>query len=82
MGFEKIHEKLEFDAERCKQCLLCVMFCPVKALTLDGLRIRCNEKCIGCGTCEKYCPDLAIRAIKPSLQKRPEQDKTKESIIK
>ncbi len=75
MVFENINKNLEFDVERCKQCQLCVMFCPVKALTLDGLNIKCNDKCIGCGTCERYCPDLAIRVIKPPGQEQPEKDK-------
>jgi 2-oxoglutarate ferredoxin oxidoreductase subunit delta len=47
----------------CKQCGICVAFCPVEALGQDeaGYAVAKNpEACIGCMQCELRCPDFAI----------------------
>jgi 2-oxoglutarate ferredoxin oxidoreductase subunit delta len=47
----------------CKGCSICVAFCPVGALSMDGdgkAVLSKPDKCIRCGLCEKRCPDLAI----------------------
>ena len=37
-------------------------FCPKKALALDAedKAVHDPEKCVACGLCTQYCPDLAI----------------------
>lgn len=37
-------------------------FCPKKALALDAedKAVHDPEKCVACGLCAQYCPDLAI----------------------
>ncbi|GEM_PF-181010 len=56
----------------CKGCGICVLKCPVKALSFSktlgvyGTPIPDIdiEKCIACGNCFRFCPDSAIRVIK------------------
>ncbi|MBR6342508.1 MAG: 4Fe-4S binding protein [Selenomonadaceae bacterium] len=48
---------------RCKDCGICVAFCPKQVLGLDELgkvKIVNAEACIACGQCELRCPDYAI----------------------
>jgi len=61
--------KVVIDEEMCKECGLCIEFCPVKALAKgDKLNKKGKyytilahpEKCTGCGTCALMCPDAAI----------------------
>ena len=51
-----------FDEEKCKQCLLCVPYCPDSAIpVVDGERRNFDlMHCKGCGICEKACPFGAI----------------------
>jgi 2-oxoglutarate ferredoxin oxidoreductase subunit delta len=56
--------------EICKSCGVCIEKCPVKCLSYDqnnseylgmpAVKIDI-KKCIACGTCERVCPDCAIR---------------------
>ena len=56
----------------CKGCSLCIVRCPVKALSLskdlgflgNPMPIVDMEKCIGCKMCQKTCPDAAIKVDK------------------
>lgn len=49
--------------KNCKQCGICVAFCPKQVLkqqmghTPEVVRI---EACIGCRMCQLRCPDFAI----------------------
>ena len=53
----------------CKGCSLCIIKCPVNALTFSKdenflgtpMPIIDTEKCIGCGKCSDICPDGAIK---------------------
>jgi len=58
-------------AERCINCVACVVFCPQKAIRYSGdqaYRID-PDKCVRCGTCKPYCNHHAI--VDPS-QPEPE----------
>ena len=60
----------------CKSCGECVMKCPVNAISWDtkqlgmlgepAIMIDLN-KCIGCETCERVCPDSAIKITNKRL---------------
>ena len=47
----------------CKQCGVCVAFCPKAVLVADKdgtAKVEHPEECNGCRICELLCPDLAI----------------------
>ena len=45
----------------CKNCMVCVEFCPTEALTVVGDRLNINvDACKSCMLCELRCPDFAI----------------------
>lgn len=48
--------------EKCKQCLLCVPYCPDSCISVkNGQRQEFDyEHCKGCGICAKACPFNAI----------------------
>ncbi len=59
----------------CKGCGICLIKCPVGALSWDKNKKNFlgkpipkvdMEKCIGCGICEDICPDAAIKVNKKS----------------
>lgn len=52
--------------ERCKECGICIAFCPQKNLSAgqDGRPVVIDAKrCTGCRQCEYYCPDFAVRVV-------------------
>lgn len=51
-----------FLQEKCKQCLLCVPYCPDSCIPVcDGKRAEFDLKhCKGCGICVAACPFGAI----------------------
>jgi len=65
--------KVKIDAERCKECKLCVEFCPRKVLVVsDETNARGfhpvvmgdEEKCTGCGICALVCPSVCIEVYR------------------
>jgi 2-oxoglutarate ferredoxin oxidoreductase subunit delta len=60
----------------CKQCGLCVAFCPRQCLVLneEGAPIVVNpERCTGCGWCELHCPDFAI-SVRECVAEKPKDE--------
>lgn len=55
-----------FIEDKCKQCLLCVPFCPDSAIPVkEGKRGEFDfAHCKGCGICVKTCPFDAIDFVK------------------
>lgn len=60
----------------CKSCGECVMKCPVNAISWDTKKLGMLgepaimidlDKCIGCETCERVCPDSAIKITNKRL---------------
>lgn len=51
-----------WDREKCKQCLLCVPYCPDASIPVcDNKRNEFDyEHCKGCGICVAACPFHAI----------------------
>ena len=48
--------------DKCKQCMLCVPFCPDSSIPMQGgKRVEFDfDHCKGCGICAKVCPFDAI----------------------
>lgn len=54
-----------FHEEACKQCMLCIPFCPdsvISAQNGKGLHFEYMH-CKGCGICENVCPFKAITMV-------------------
>lgn len=52
-----------FNSEKCKQCMLCAVYCPDASIELDekGDVVGINHQyCKGCGICSTECPFDAI----------------------
>ena len=65
----KLRFKVIVIENRCKECGICIDKCPVKILkkgegrNIYGYKYTVVEdqaKCLGCRTCEYFCPELAI----------------------
>jgi 2-oxoglutarate ferredoxin oxidoreductase subunit delta len=65
--------KVKVDAERCKQCMLCIKFCPTDALKVGDVTnergfytivMRDEELCTGCGQCALVCPSVCIEVYR------------------
>ena len=56
------NKELVINTAWCKGCVICVAFCPKKALEMKNEKaVLANPKeCIKCGNCELRCPDYAI----------------------
>lgn len=58
----------EIDPKKCKGCAVCILKCPVHALSFGSdlgvfstpVPVIDLEKCIVCGNCRRFCPDGAI----------------------
>lgn len=65
--FDAIHVEnniARIDYSKCKQCLVCTVKCPTRAISGDiNKRVKAfidEDKCVGCGVCKKKCVVGAI----------------------
>lgn len=63
-------QRPELNWEACDHCLLCWLFCPDHAMTVEGGRLVETdfEMCKGCGICEAVCPKEAVRMVPETLR--------------
>lgn len=60
----------EQDARLCDNCGLCVDRCHVRARTMEGNRLRFDEKrCFGCGPRVSICPPGAISLVRRIMER-------------
>ncbi|MCK5849710.1 MAG: 4Fe-4S dicluster domain-containing protein [Kiritimatiellae bacterium] len=65
--------KLELNTELCKNCGLCIAWCPKNVLAVVKDKINSKgypyveavspDECIGCCNCTAVCPDCVIEII-------------------
>jgi pyruvate ferredoxin oxidoreductase delta subunit len=50
-----------YDAEKCRQCMLCWIYCPDSAIIVEeGKVVGIDlDHCKGCGICARECPPKA-----------------------
>lgn len=71
----KLYDVLFFPAW-CKQCGLCMAFCPKKIIGAgaDGKPLISDaDRCTGCRFCEIHCPDFAI-TVRERVPRRRKTD--------
>jgi len=65
--------KIIVNENRCKGCLLCVVFCPKGLIKKSGklnkggvnyAQFEDSGECVGCGFCALVCPDCCIEVFK------------------
>jgi 2-oxoglutarate ferredoxin oxidoreductase subunit delta len=65
--------EVNVNKELCKECKICIEFCPVKIIMIGMevnrygyhyVRVTDQSKCIACMLCERYCPEFAITVNK------------------
>jgi formate hydrogenlyase subunit 6/NADH:ubiquinone oxidoreductase subunit I len=61
-----------FNQKSCIGCGICVVRCPMDALSSDGKIISFKpERCIGCGLCNTTCPTDSLVLIRRPTRKQP-----------
>jgi Pyruvate/2-oxoacid:ferredoxin oxidoreductase delta subunit len=68
LGLKNVSQPSRFhaviDGEVCSNCLICVDYCYVNALTdTEGQLSFDVDLCIGCGLCASHCPENAINLV-------------------
>ena len=64
-GFWRTGLRPEADTKLCVDCLLCWLYCPDSAITLDGTSFTGfdYDYCKGCERCAEVCPAGAIAMV-------------------
>ena len=59
---------LEYDADKCNGCQMCIMVCPHAVYTIENKRAKIIDRdaCMECGACAKNCPEEAI-SVRPGV---------------
>ena len=81
--------KIKIDAELCKGCGLCVLYCPKKCIVISQ---KSNKKgyfpaksigneCTGCMICAIICPDVVIEVSRDVKIETVETRKSKEKEL-
>lgn len=62
MKYLKNVTTLQYHADKCTGCLMCLNVCPhaVFEPSRDKVRITDKDKCMECGACARNCPFDAI----------------------
>ena len=71
-GFMRRHlvQRPLSEESACRLCGECWKYCPTKAISREGHRIRIDyNKCIRCYCCIEVCPHAALRTKEPLLGK-------------
>lgn len=57
---------LEYNADKCDGCRMCVMVCPHAVYTMENKRAKIVDRdaCMECGACAKNCSEeiISVRA--------------------
>lgn len=65
--------RVVIDAERCKQCSLCVRYCPRQILRVGErsnargyhpVELTDEERCTGCAICALVCPSVCVEVYR------------------
>jgi 2-oxoglutarate ferredoxin oxidoreductase subunit delta len=79
------HGEVRILRARCKQCALCVRYCPRDVLELSDEmnergyhppRAACPEQCVACRLCELLCPEFCIYVVERPQEQKPEMDES------
>jgi 2-oxoglutarate ferredoxin oxidoreductase subunit delta len=72
-GKPKAPPAIEIKVSWCKGCGLCVDYCHLGVLEMDGTlpKVVRLDKCTRCMQCEVICPDFAIRVTDPPEGEQP-----------
>ncbi|MCP4705131.1 MAG: 4Fe-4S dicluster domain-containing protein [candidate division Zixibacteria bacterium] len=53
---------LEYNADKCNGCQMCLMVCPHAVFTIENKRAKIVDRdaCMECGACAINCPEEAL----------------------
>ncbi len=83
---ENFRGKLEFYADKCIGCKMCMRDCPSDAILIEKIgekQFKCEvylDRCIYCGQCMESCPKKALRNTKEFELANYTRDKLKVEI--
>ncbi len=69
----KVKGAIKVDIEKCKGCILCVVACPSKVISLarevnskgyNYAYMANPDECTGCTNCAMVCPDSVIEVYR------------------